>query len=119
MTAVGWTLVGVGLLSLVALPLAFASEAGRVVLEGSPLRAEAQIAISVAGAAVTLVAGLFVLRGRGWARLLYAGWHGAALALALASSPFKSTLVVPALFLAATSALLFAPAANRFFARRR
>lgn len=117
-TAVGWTLVGVGLLSLLALPLAFASEAGRAVLEGGALPAWAQIAISAVGALVTLAAGVLVLRGQGWARLAYAGWHGGALALALATSPFKSTLIVSALFLAVTAGLLFAPAANRYFARR-
>ena len=62
---------------------------------------------------LAVVGGVFLLRGRGWARWLVVAWMAAHVLLSILHTPVE--LAVHAVFLAAIVFLLFRPSASAYF----
>lgn len=65
---------------------------------------------------IAIVAGVFMLRGRDWARWLAIAWIGFHLGISIFHT--KEGIAVHAVVLVAFSVLLFLPAANQYFRAR-
>jgi hypothetical protein len=67
----------------------------------------------VFGAALAVVCGVFMLRGRNWARWLFVLWFGYNVISKVVHSPLR--LLIPGLLFAVVVYLLFRPQASDFF----
>jgi hypothetical protein len=117
-TIIGWVLIVIGVLSLLSTPAVLYLDSAHAWLDVNLLPLPVQIALNLASALVSLVAGYYILNGRNWARLLFVGWSVAETALSLFTSPESASSSIFLLWvgiLVLIVVLLFTPAANRFF----
>lgn len=114
---VGWFLIVTALLSLLVLPYTLSNSDALGIDDKGGLPANVQLGISIAGSLVSLLCGFFILKGRDWARLLIIAWVLLGIGLGLATSAYRSVLLLSALYLAVLGFFLFRPAANRFFGK--
>lgn len=91
------------------------AEAQRIMAQ-SPVPIAVQNGMAIVGLAVNLICGIFMLRGRNWARMLFVGWSVLMLGLGFATSPYRIFLVPGVLMCVIEAFFLFRPAANTFFA---
>jgi hypothetical protein len=68
------------------------------------------------GTATHLICGMFMLRGRNWARILFVSWSVLSLPAAAVATSYKLFMIPGAIILAIEAFFLFRPAANAFFA---
>ena len=115
-TIVAWFLILSGIASLIDLFLAWNPAAARAVISHGALPL-LLFAWSIAAALITIVCGLFILKGRNWARLLYVAVSLAGLAVAWLAMPAIWVLIAGALLLAVTAFFLFRGPADNFFGR--
>lgn len=114
-TIAGWLFVVVGCVSLVSHVWRYATEVSKVnasVSRGQELTDLTFVAISALAA---ILGGVFVLRGRSWARWLLVVWMGAHVAISLTHSRFE--LAVHAVFFVIVLAVFASPRASAYFAR--
>jgi hypothetical protein len=81
----------------------------------SPVSVPVQLAMIYAALVVDAVSGIFMLRGKASARILYVAWSFVSLVFGLATSPAKLALVPGFVVFAVVSFFLFRPRANEFF----
>lgn len=117
LTVIGWVLIVLGAFGALATLLLPVNPVAIRMLEQSPLPLSAHIAIGAIGALVSLAGGYGVLKGLGWSRLVYTAWTLITFAIALASMPFDSMMVVVWLVQAVIIVFLFRPEANAWFAQ--
>lgn len=86
-------------------------------LELSPLSLEMQIALSVLGSLVTIIAGIGMLKGGNWARWLYLGFTLAMLGFSWVSIGLSTAMIPSIVFTIAIIGITFLPAANQFLNR--
>jgi hypothetical protein len=105
--------------SLLCLPvniwLAANNPALREVLAKNPVTLPIQYAIAVVGMLLCLMAGVFILKGANWARLLYTIWGGIGLVYTFLTAPAKLLLVPSIIFYGIMVFFLFRPNANAYF----
>jgi hypothetical protein len=85
------------------------------VLARNPIPVRIQLVMSVAGTAVMLVSGYFILAAKNWARYLYVIWSGIGLVIAAITSPMRIMLIPGVAVYLAIAVFLFRPQANAFF----
>jgi hypothetical protein len=115
-TIVAWFVILSGIISVAAI-YASGTPGGRVIGAPSALPHDAQLAIAGASALVSILCGIFILRGREWARLLYVAWNAAGLAMGALTAPLASVLLLSLLLLGVITYFLFRGPANIFFGR--
>lgn len=116
-TIVAWFLIVSGALSAIMTPMHLNDPMFRNMMAGSPLPFEVHIAISAIAALVTLVCGVGVLKGKDWARLVYAAWAVVGLLIGLFASLAPSLALLGLVMNGVILFFLFRAPANRFFGR--
>jgi len=81
----------------------------------SPLPVPVQYAMSYVGLLVSIVSGLAMLKGKNWARLLYAIWGSAGFVIGIATSPMKVAMIPGFAVFLVIVFFLFRPKATAFF----
>jgi hypothetical protein len=117
LTIIGWVLIVFGTFGLLATLMMPANPIATQILEQSPLPMSVHLAIGAIGALVSITCGYGVLKGLGWSRLLYSAWVLISIAIALASMPFSSFMVVGWVIQAVVIFFLFRPDAGAWFGR--
>lgn len=121
-TVIAWILIAIGILDIVGRAVSMlrnnpaANERTAEWMAKIPVPIPIQHTMSIAGTAVSLVCGYFLLRGRNWARYLYVIWMILGAFYSLVISQFKFMLIPGMAFVVLISYLLFRPPANAFFA---
>jgi len=118
-TAIGWIIVVTAAVGLLYLPLSIwfvaNNTAVRDVMGKNPVPIPLQFGIGAVGLLFRLLAGIFILKGANWARLLYTILGGIGLVYAFLTSPAKTLLVPGIMFYAVIVFFLFTPKANAYF----
>jgi hypothetical protein len=83
----------------------------------NPLPIPLQYAMLVTGLAVMIASGIGMLKGLGWARLLYVIWGAIGTLIGFATSPIKTALIPGVVFFAVVIFFLYRPASNRYFTK--
>ena len=76
-----------------------------------------QYAMMIIGLVVIIVSGVGMLKGLGWARLLYVIWGVIGMLIGFATSPIKAALIPGLVFFAVVVFFLYRPASNRYFTK--
>jgi hypothetical protein len=114
-TVIAWALIVVNALSLVVNTFTLQRPEAKELMSKSPIPVPVQFAMFYVGSAISIVAGIFMLRGRNWARLLYVIASGLGLIIGFATSPVKTALIPGTLMFAVVCFFLFRPKANEYF----
>jgi hypothetical protein len=69
------------------------------------------------GLVVMVMSGVGMLKGQGWARLLYVVWGVIGMLIGFATSPIKAALIPGLVFFGIVIFFLYRPASNRYFAK--
>jgi hypothetical protein len=117
-TVIAWLLIFLAVAALfgTAWVLFHPDEKVQKIMAQSSLPIAVQQGMAFGGIAVHLVCGIFMLRGRNWARILFVAWSTIGLCIGLSTSPYKFAMFPSAIMLAIEAFFLFRPAANAFFA---
>jgi hypothetical protein len=117
-TVIAWFLIGMGFLGALGTLgwLVFPKVHTREIVDQNPTPVPITYGMAIAGIAVDLICGYFMLRGRHWTRYMYVSWSALRLAVFLPASLNKLFMIPSALIFIAITIFLFAPAANAFFA---
>lgn len=118
LTIIGWFLILGGLFGAYSALTMGSNEVALRMMEDSGMSLRFQQALAVIGAAVALVSAYGIFKGLPWSRVLYVGWSVVALAIGLATSPFKGIMMLSVLFLVVIAYFLFRPEADSWFAAR-
>ncbi len=114
-TIISWFLVITAVLGLFTCLISFNNTQVRELMSKSPVPFNVQIAISIVGLVNTFAAGVGMLKGRNWARVLYVTWAGLAHFYGWFTSPLKLATIPGVIFFLIVTFLLFRPTANQFF----
>ena len=118
LTIIGWFLILGGLFGAYSALTMGSNEVALRMMEDSGMSLRFQQALAVIGAAVALVSAYGIFMGLPWSRVLYVGWSVIALAIGLATSPFKGIMMLSVLFLVVIAYFLIRPEADSWFAAR-
>jgi hypothetical protein len=116
-TIICWALIGFGSLASVTFLFTANNELALTLMRKSPIPIPIQFAITAAGVAISILCAAFMLKGMGWARTLYIASQLVSFALGILTAPLKMALVPGIVLFAIECAFLYAPTANRFFAK--
>jgi len=114
-TVIAYALIVLSALSLVVSSFSFRLPETKELMSKSPIPVPVQVAMLYIGTTISIVAGIFMLRGRNWARLLYVIASGLGLIIGFATSPMKAALIPGTLMFAVICFFLFRPKANEYF----
>lgn len=114
-TIISWYLIVTCLISTLTTLFTLSNAAVHEIMRQSPIPIPPQFAMAFIGLGLNIVAGIMMLKGRHWARLLYVGWSAFAILVALATSPMKLMLIPGVLIYALIVYFLYRPQANIFF----
>jgi hypothetical protein len=81
----------------------------------SPIPIPIQYVMLCVGLVISIVAGISMLRGKAWARLLYVAWSSIGFVTSLATSPVKLPLLPGIVVFGVMVFFLYRPRANEFF----
>ncbi len=117
-TVIAWLLIILGVFGLfgAAQMILRPNVESQKILAESPIPISVQRGMMVGGTLVELVCGVFMLRGRNWARLFFVVWSALSLSVWGAVSPHKLFMIPGVVMFAIEVFFLFRPAANAFFA---
>jgi hypothetical protein len=113
-TVIGWLLIVVPIFILVASASIWIYFKRRDSIDTLLIPNGAQIAVMAVSVFVNVICGIYILKGRGWARTLYAVQGVINLGNALFFHPLKSNIPALVLFLAIVF-FLFGADANEYF----
>jgi hypothetical protein len=122
-TVIAWTLIALGLLGSIGVGFSWyhvdhlpANSPELVAMQGmNSLPIPVQLGLSTVALVITLVSGIFLLQGAGWARWLYLGGSGAQLLLSACTLSAKLMLLPSLVILLVAAAFLFRAPANAYF----
>ena len=122
-TVIAWTLIVLGLFGSIGVGFSWyhinhlPSDSPELVAMQAinSLPISVQMALSAAALVITLVSGLFLLRGAGWARGLYLGGSGLQLVISFFTLSAKLMVLPGLLILLLAAAFLFRAPANAYF----
>lgn len=117
-TIIAWFAIVIAVLSLISSILTHNNPLTQQLMAKSMVPISLQYGLLYGGLSLTLVAGIGMLKGQHWARLLYVGWSTIGLIIGLATTPIKIALLPGAVLLGLAAYFLFRPAANAYFSAR-
>lgn len=117
-TVICWILIVSGLLTLAL----FAISSARLndpkfidLMKQSPMPMGVQLVVGGMGSVLSLAAGISMLFGKPWGRLLYVGWGVFGLFFAAIITPSKGMIIPGALFFVVAIFFLFRPQSTKYF----
>ncbi len=81
----------------------------------SPLPLSLQYAILAVGVMIMTISGLGILKGKNWARLLYAGWGLFSFLMSLAIGTMQTSMIPGLIFFLVIAYFLFGQDAHSYF----
>ena len=114
-SVVGWILIVMGALSLLSMFISAASTDYGATFAKNRFPVALQVVFGFVGLVITLVSGIYILKGASWARWLYIGWGACGIFFSLANLGF-SLLILPGLiFYALFTAVLLQKESSTYF----
>jgi NAD/NADP transhydrogenase beta subunit len=116
-TVVAWFLIVIGVLSLISSTIAFMSQNPMVeeMMSKNPIPIPMQHLLSFAGLTVSIVSGIWILKGQNWARFLYFFWSVITITIGIFTAP-NIMMMIPGLVIFAVLAfILFLSKASDYF----
>ncbi|MFL6622170.1 MAG: hypothetical protein ACJ8J7_07840 [Sulfurifustaceae bacterium] len=114
-TVVSWILIVLGAISLVTSTIALNNPQAVELMGRSAIPLSIQYVIMYVGIVITLVCGIMMLKGQGWARILYVVWSIVSFGVGLLTSPVKVAVVPGLVIFLIIAFFLFRPRANEYF----
>lgn len=116
-TVIAWLLIVMAGLTLLSSALTLNNPMARDIMGRSPIPIPVQFAMALAGVVVMLISGVFLWRGKAWARLLYVAWNAVGLVVGFATSPMKTAMIPGLLVFLLITFFLYRPSASAFLAQ--
>jgi len=114
-TFIGWILIAMGIFSMFATSANLKNPKVIASMQETPMPMSIQYAIITLGVMITTISGLGILKGKNWARFLYAGWGVFSFLLAMAIGTMQATMIPGLLIFLVIAYFLFRPEANAYF----
>jgi hypothetical protein len=114
-TIIAWLFIIFGVLSAVAIPFTLGNPMTRELMAKSMVPVPVQYFMMFAGLLVSILAGIFMLRGANWARMLYIIWGALGFLFSLITSPAKLVIIPGFLVYLIVVFFLLRPKATAFF----
>ena len=116
-TIIAWILIVVGVNSVFTCLASLNNPMVKELMSKSPFSIPLQYAMMCVELAVGVVSGIGMLKGQGWARLLYVIWRSIGFLIGIVTSPMKVALIPGLIFFAIVVFFLYRPASNQYFSQ--
>jgi hypothetical protein len=116
-TVIAWFLIVQGTISIFASLTSLNNPTVKELMAKSPLLIFLQYAMLFVGLAVSIASGIGMLKGHGWARLLYAVCGVFVFLVDLVTSPTKAAMVPGLVVFAIIVFFLYRPASTQYFTK--
>jgi hypothetical protein len=114
-TVIAWIILVCSVFALFGSIFTINNPMARELMAKSPVPLSAQYVITFAGLLISIVSGIFMLKGANWARMLYIIWGAIGFVFALGTSPAKLMLIPGFLVYAIFVFFLLRPKASAYF----
>jgi hypothetical protein len=114
-TIIAWLLIVFAALSAVTIPFSLGNPMARELMAKSMVPIPAQYFMIFAGLLVSILSGIFMLKGANWARMLYIIWSALGFLFSLITSPAKLVIIPGFLVYLIVVFFLLRPKATAFF----
>jgi hypothetical protein len=115
-TVIAWILIVLGALSLVVSVFTIQNPMTQELMAKSPIPVSVQYLMLFAGLLISIVSGIFMLKGANWARMLYVIWGAIGFLVSLFTTPAKLMIIPGLVVYAIIVFFLFRPKASAYFA---
>lgn len=115
LTVIGWILIVMGIFSMFATSANLKNTKVIEYMRQSPLPLSLQYAILALGVMIMTISGLGILKGKNWARLLYAGWGLFSFLMSLAIGTMQASMIPGLIVFLIIAYFLFRPDAHQYF----
>ena len=116
-TVIAWFLIVTGVLSVFISLSSLNNPVVKEVMSKSPLPVSLQYAMMFIGLAITVINGIGMLKGQGWARLLYVVWGVFGSLVGLVTSPTKIAMIPGIVIFAIIIFFLYRPVSSQYFTK--
>lgn len=116
-TVIAWVLIVTGATSVFTSLTSLNNPMVKELMAKSPLPISLQYAMLFVGVAVTIASGIGMLKGQGWARLLYVVWTVFGFLVGLVTSPMKAAMIPGLVVFAIIVFFLYRPASTQYFTK--
>ena len=116
-TVIAWILIVTGVISVFTILSSLNNPMVKELMSKSPLPIPLQYAMMYLAFAMLVISGIGMLKGQGWAKLLYVIWGAIGSLISLITSPAKAALIPGLLFYAIVVFFLYRPASNKYFTK--
>ncbi|MFH1440926.1 MAG: hypothetical protein ABIH18_02630 [Candidatus Omnitrophota bacterium] len=116
-TVIAWILIVAGTISVFTSLSSLNNLMVKEIMSKSPLPVSLQYAMMYIGLAIMVVSGIGMLKGQGWARLLYVVWGAIGFLVGLLTSPMKVAMIPGLIVFAIVVFFLYRPASNQYFTK--
>lgn len=116
-TVIAWVLIVTGVISVFMSLSSLNNPMVKEIMSKSPLPTSMQYAMMYIGLAVTIISGLGMLKGRGWARLLYVVWGVVGFLIGSVTSPMKAAMIPGIIVFVIVVVFLYRPASAQYFTK--
>jgi len=116
-TVIAWIIIVLSGISLISSTFSLNNPLARELMAKSLLPISVQFAMLYFGLLLSIAAGIWMLKGQNWARLLYVIWSIIGLVVGLITSPIKVAMIPGLVFFIIITFFLFRPVANEYFSR--
>ena len=114
-TVIAWLLIVSGVISAFTILSSLNNPMAKELMSKSSLSIPLQYAIMYIGLAILIICGIGMLKGKGWARLLYVTWGAIGFLTNLISFPMKVGIIFGLIFFVIIVFFLYRPASNQYF----
>jgi len=115
LTVIGWMLIVMGIFSMFATSANLKNPKVIEYMSQSPLPLSLQYAILALGVMIMTISGLGILKGKNWARLLYAGWGLFSFLMSLVIGTMQASMLPGLIIFLIIAYFLFRPDAHAYF----
>jgi hypothetical protein len=118
-TVISWILIVLGGISLISTTAMFNNPTALDLLSKSPLPISVQYVISYLSVLIIIVAGIVMLKGQNWGRLLYVVGNIIGFVIGVTTSPMKAAMIPGFIIFLIVAFFLFRPKANEYFSKQK
>ncbi len=112
---IAWLLIVFGALSAVAIPFTLGNPMTQELMAKSMVPIPVQYFMMFAGVLISIVTGIFMLKGANWARMLYIIWGALGFLFSFITSPAKAAVIPGFVIYLIVAFFLLRPKATAFF----
>ena len=116
-TVIVWFVIVTGVISVFTTLSSLNNPIVKELMSKSPLPASLQYALTCIGLAIRVISGIGMLKGQGWARLLYVVWGVFGFLIGLLTSPMKVAMIPGFVIFVITVFFLYRPASTQYFTK--